>query len=298
MPNLLAHLGAQGIVTQVAVRKADTVWVVTGCLLPDLPWILQRITRFAAPGLNPYDVRLYAIVQATLAFSLIAALSISALSRAPHRTFLILAVGALLHLLLDAAETKWANGVHLLAPISWELLNLGLFWPDSLIRHGLTALGLGYVLWIALRRRQTLEHSVRPLTFALARVGLAATLLTVYLAAPLTLLRYPEIADNHYVGTLREKGARTGRYVEFDRDPLVNRDGRSFLETFAGEKLMLKGSPVEDANRVSLRARFVDAKSVTVIEAHRHSAWGRELPSVLGLLVLAGVWVRVLRPRT
>lgn len=297
MPNLLAHFGAQGIITQPAVRRTDAIWVLTGCFVPDVGWIILRVVR-VVPGVNLYDLRLYAIVQATLLFSLVLALGISALSRTPARTFAILALGAVLHLLLDASETKWANGVHLLAPFSWNLLNFELFWPESLVTHALTALGLGYTVWIAWSWRGATPFEVRPLLVTPARAGLAGAVLAVYLAAPLGLMRYPEAANNHFIATLRDRDERTGSYVEFDRAELLATESGQRLVTYAREELALVGTGLADSRRVSLRARFIDADSVVVFDAHRHSLWGRDLPSYLGLLILGAMWFGALRPRS
>jgi hypothetical protein len=68
------------------------------------------------------------------------------LAQAFWRTWAILGGNAVLHLILDAMQTKWGNGVHFLVPFSWDLTNWGLFWPESAVTYGLTAFGLGYIL--------------------------------------------------------------------------------------------------------------------------------------------------------
>jgi hypothetical protein len=94
-------------------------------VIPDVPWILQRIVSagFTASVVDPYDLRLYTIVQSSLIACLVLSLALSLLSSAPRRVFMLLAFNSFVHLLLDAMETKWANGVNLFAPFSWQLLN-------------------------------------------------------------------------------------------------------------------------------------------------------------------------------
>ena len=65
MPNTLAHVGAQGMATHEVPRDADHRWMYLGCVIPDLPWILQRILLVAVPGIDPYALRAYLVVQAS-----------------------------------------------------------------------------------------------------------------------------------------------------------------------------------------------------------------------------------------
>ena len=66
MPNTLAHVGAQGMATHEVLRDADPRWMYLGCVIPDLPWILQRILFVAVPGIDPYALWAYLVVQASL----------------------------------------------------------------------------------------------------------------------------------------------------------------------------------------------------------------------------------------
>ena len=127
MPNTLGHIGVQGVVTRLVFRDADSRWLLTGCILPDLPWIFQRAAVAAVPSLDLIDLRLYCVGQATLAGGLLLAGVLAALSRRPRVVFGVLGLNVILHLLLDACQRKWGGGVHLLAPLSWQDLRIGLF---------------------------------------------------------------------------------------------------------------------------------------------------------------------------
>ena len=58
---------------------------------------------------------------ASLAGTLLLCAAIAALTTTPRLVASVLGLNALLHLLLDATEQKWGNGVHLLAPFSWRM---------------------------------------------------------------------------------------------------------------------------------------------------------------------------------
>jgi hypothetical protein len=69
------------------------------------------------------------------------------ISRRPGVVVVILAGNSCLHLVLDAIETKWGDGVHLFAPFSWELMNQGIMWPESIPIYIFSVLGLTLVIW-------------------------------------------------------------------------------------------------------------------------------------------------------
>jgi len=58
MPNTLAHLAVHGFATRAVLRGADLKWVFVGCVIPDIPWIIQRVVIFADLGISLYDLRI------------------------------------------------------------------------------------------------------------------------------------------------------------------------------------------------------------------------------------------------
>ncbi len=146
MPNTLAHLGVQGFATRSLLKDADYKWIYIGCIIPDLPWILRRIVHFAFPGINLYDLSLYATVQSSFCFCLLLSIALAALSVNYWKTFAILGFNSFLHLFFDACQTKWANGVHFLAPFNWHLTNFGFVWPESFLTYILTIFGISYLV--------------------------------------------------------------------------------------------------------------------------------------------------------
>ncbi len=294
MPATLAHLGVQGLATRALLGPSDARWVLLGCVIPDLPWILQRALR-PIPALDLYDLRLYAVVQASLLGSLLLCGSLALLARDARRVFTILSLNVLLHLLLDATETKWANGVNLLAPFSWELWNLGWYWPESPVVPVLSVWGLLYGVWVVLRRTPAAPGRV-PLDRA--RLALAALLALAYLAVPLALQGAPEAADSHFVRTLREREARPGRAFECDRCQYLHDVGPSgALQTFARERLGAENLELPESATVSVQGRFTDVSTVRVERFHRHAATRRDLNSYLGLALVAMAWATPRRLR-
>ena len=293
MPNTLAHMGIQALVTRGILRGtgrggfgwSDLTWVYLGCLMPDFPWILRRAIEAMPLEVSPYDLRLYAIVQSSLFMTLALCLAFSCVSRRPGRVFAILALGSVMHLLLDALQTKWANGVHFLAPFSWELLNFGLFWPEGTPTLALTAFGgvIFITAWVRIRPA--------PLDLVWPRgpaLGLGVLGLAFYLILPPVFFAGPLAADNHSLRALIETEARPGREAAFDR---ASFDGTS-IATLAGERLAVEGEKLGPPGTLSLRGVFLGRDRIAVHAAHRHWPLARDLFSYVGLSLVLLAWGR------
>jgi len=295
MPNTLAHIGVQGLLTRAVARKADFKWICLGCIIPDLPWILQRAVWFLGTDLvSAYDLRLYTVVQSSLLASLVLCASAAMLSASPRSIFSVLALNSAAHLVLDALETKWANGVLLFAPFSWRLLNFGLFWPESGLIAVATVFGIGYFLYLWWAKPgQSIALSVG----LQARTAIGLALLGVYLLSPLLFVADSEKANNHYVAVLRDSGQRAGKYIEMDRSRFFQRDGSLILRLFTGEEFLLLGRANTDSGTISVRGRFIDENIVEVHDLHEHSAGFRDGASMVGLFLVGVLWlVQVTRP--
>ncbi|GJL55284.1 MAG: hypothetical protein NPIRA02_24160 [Nitrospirales bacterium] len=286
MPNALAHFGIQGVLTRSVIPTADPKLIFLGCILPDVPWILQRVLLGLVPGIDPYSLRLYVIVQASLFMTMVLCAALASLSHTPGIIFGILASSAVVHLALDALQIKWANGVHFFAPVSWELFTVGWFWPESWPTYLLTSLGFGYVLW---SWKSTITVQPFFLPWSLRRNSLCLGLFLVYMTLPLAFLDGPLLADNHFVKTLIATDARVGRPVEFDRKLYVKGSEGDALKGF-GEVFKLRGKSLDHQATVSIRGRFVELDTIELVDIHAHDSWFRNGSSYIGLLALAGMW--------
>ncbi len=169
MPNTLVHFAAQGAASRALWRRLDPRFLYLGCVLPDLPWILRRaVVAFGVP-VDAFDLRLYTMGLASLAITLLLAAAVAVATTAPRRVFAWLGLNALLHLLLDATEIKFGNGVHLLAPFSWRMTSFELLPGESPVYVLLTIAGVLLVLWdIARRRDGAVGWERRPRSWAVA----------------------------------------------------------------------------------------------------------------------------------
>lgn len=287
MPNTLAHVGGQGAVTRLIVRNADPKWIYLGCVIPDVPWILQRIIWFVVPDIDPHILRSYLIVQASLFSCLVLSVAIALLSRQFGKTNLILGLNAFLHLLLDALQTKWASGVHFLAPFSWRMSNWDLFWPESWVTYVLTGFGLVFMVWY---RKESLQKGFLVQRNVKRIVG-ACILLATYFVLPLLFLQEPVEANNHYIETYSVSEDREGRYVEFDRARYLSTLEGDSLANWDSGQLAVEGIELQSAATVSVRGVYTDDNEVRAIEHHIHSDWFRDGASYLGLGLVFAVWV-------
>ena len=288
MPNTLVHFGVQGAASRALARDVDAKWIFLGCIIPDVPWIIQRVVSGLWSSVDPYSLRLYATVQASLAACLLFSAALALISKHPGVIFAVLALNSFLGLGLDALQTKWANGVHLFAPLSWDMLNFGLFWPESIPNYLLTIFGLRVFLRFA---GPTFGKPVVLMLRKRRRVLLALAFLLAWAITPLVFLTGPENQDNHFVRTLRATELREGRAIELDRAEYFVEGGREYVRTYTGEKLAVIGQTLGHSGTVSVRGTFVDAQTIRIHERHEHSGAWRDWASILGLTLLLGLWM-------
>ena len=291
MPNTLVHFAAQGAASRAVWRRLDPRFLYLGCVLPDLPWILRRaVVAFGVP-VDAFDLRLYTMGLASLAITLLLAAALAVATTAPRRVFAWLGLNALLHLLLDATEIKFGNGVHLLAPFSWRMTSFELLPGESPVYLLLTIAGVLLVLWdIARRRDGAVGWERRPRSWVVA-----AALALAYLAAPLPFLSGIEASDSYSVKTLRETDERTGRRVSLDRVHFAASPAGGFLELWTGERVRATGLLPDHDATVSLHGTFLAPdvlRADVLVEQRRNRDW----PSYLGLGLLALVFLRGIIP--
>lgn len=284
MPNTLAHMGIGRMTGQALFRDVDDKWIYIGCIIPDIPWIGQRIIATFYPGINLLDLRLYSIIQSSLFFCLLFSVAVSLLFQRSFQIAVLLGFNCLLHLLLDALQIKWANGIHLFAPFSWKIINYGFFWPESMLTYLLTGFGLAMVLWHGSRAWQNPVYVLPP---AFIRWAISAGLLMTYIVLPFFLFSGPEQADNHYVATLRHISDRSGRPIIFDRCQ-YNPDTQT-IRIFTGETIKVTGFKWPNPTTISIKGQFVTKDRIQVRDFHIHRPF-RDASSLLGLALILILW--------
>jgi len=290
LPNTLAHLGLQGLATRGVVRNADPRWIFLGAIIPDFPAIMKRVVTAIVPGVNPLDLRAYSIAQSSLMSCLLLAAALAGFSEKPKRAFVILALNSVLHLLLDAIQIKWGNGVNLIAPLSWEPLNFGLFWPDSWPTYVITVWGLVYVVAIS-RRFKGIGVGLR---WPQGRAAMLVTvLLGVYLAFPFSQFSAIEAADAHSIATIRSPCE--GCDVAFDRVYYSRAVDGDVLRTWANREHLVRGEQLDHSATVSVRGVFQDSSAIFIEDLHEHTGLPRDLASYMGLVLVLWVWGRAVR---
>jgi hypothetical protein len=200
---------------------------------------------------------------------------LSAFSTKPRRVFALLAGGSLFHLLLDALQVKWGNGIHLLAPFSWKMVSFDLFWPEALPSILMTTLGLAYVLFVFLRLPAAPFDLRLP---AVRPLALATVCLVLYGLGPIALL-----------------SNRPGKSAAFDRVVLKPGPDGSTLQVFSGIEFRATGVGLDEGGLVSTHGYFVDRDTYHITAIHLHPGRARDIASYIGLVCVLLVWVRDLR---
>lgn len=286
MPNTLAHLGINGLITRGLIKDADLKWVYLGAVIPDLPWILQRIVIKIIPTIDLYDLRLYCVAQASLFISLILCTAFASFSNSPARCFNILSIGTVLHLILDLLQTKWANGVNIFAPFDWQLINVGFFWPESTLSYVLTVGGGLYWLWYA-RLALNSPWSIHFLSYK--RIVFAFLMSAFYLFLPVVYVDGPATANAHFVTTLRNL-PKDNDYIEFDRATLTKDDQSSIIHSFTGQEFIVTGIKASSQKQlISIQGHFNTDKTLLISQYHIHTKF-RDYASYLGLSLVLLFW--------
>jgi len=122
-------------------------------------------------------------------------------------------------------------------------------------------------------------------------LGAAMTCFMSYMLLPFLMMNGPEIADNHFVHTLRTKEARQGKPIEFDRVSYKTQTDHGTIRTFTNDDLQLIMDPLELSGTISLKGRFVDQSLIQVDEMHEHVPVFRDTASIIGLGLLALMWL-------
>ena len=288
MPNTLGHIGVQGFISAGVFRKTDLKWVLLGCILPDIPWIIRRMIIGTGLSVSLYDLQLFAIVQGSLFGTIFLAIAVSTLSKNFKRAFIILVLNAILHLFLDSLQVKWGSGVHLLAPFDWKMLSFDLFWPESTASIIMTVAGVLFIAYACIKIPATSSDLIFPKGFSLVVFSIAAL---AYLWVPKALLSMPERADNQYIRTLKQVDERPDRFIEFERRPFFNKDGKCFIRTIADEELVIRNGDQNCAGLYSARAVFLNSNEIRVIDLHRHWNQYRDILTYAGLLFIGIYWI-------
>lgn len=276
MPNTLAHIGINVLITRTLFNRADGFLILIGAIIPDIPWIFQRVISLLAPTINAYDLRLYCIVQASLLLSIILCFAVANLFTHSYRSFLILIFGTFIHLLLDSFETKWANGVHLFAPFSWKLFNFGFFWPEHVVIHILSILGIISIIYLLKYEINTGFNLIEK-----RKIILSFLLVILYFSLPFAFMSDSEAADNHFVKTLRNYEQRTGKYFEIDRGLYLNYENGDKYKTSFGEMFTINNLDLKFSGSMSIKAKFISPEDIHIIDYHIHG--NRDLFSYVGL---------------
>ena len=288
MPTTLAHIGIQGPLTRTLLRGSDVKWILAACVLPDLPWIARRVVLELPFDLPLLHFQAYFFVQASLFMGLILAGALAALSRWPRRTFAILALGVVMHLLLDSLEDKFGNGVHLLAPFDWHLFSLRLVRPDGAVT--LIGAALGFSYWVyAWRRIQPQPPDALP---GLRRWLTAGGLAGLWLVLPALMIPGPFSTDTHSIRTFLEKDKRVGRPVTFDRRPVEHRADGTYIRSPVGEPIRVIGADLAGIEQASIRGRFTATDTVEARQVRVHRPGVRDIPVIVGLACVLLWWLR------
>ncbi len=287
MPNTLGHIGVQTPLSRFFFKNGALQWIALGCLIPDIPWIVQRILLKLQLA-NPYLIGYYVTIQSSLLFSTLLAFVFSSFSRERTRVFLLLLINCCIHLLLDGCEIKWGNGVLFFAPFSWEPVSFNLFWTDHPVHIILTAAGLFsiFFLWY----KQTSQEVQLTLPRGV-KAAFCLLIFILYLTAPIFFIDQVKQSNIRYLATLQDKKTRTGKTIQGDRVQFSS--NKRSLQFVPGEDIQLIGQLPEKASLLSIKGKFITMDTIEVKEFHSHGH-SRDWASIIGIITILALWAETL----
>lgn len=276
-------MGVHGALLRSSSGRAEVLWIYVGAIIPDIGWILQRLIRQMPVDIDPLRLLSYAAVLSSLAACLIASAAVAALTVRRGRVFCLLATGSLLHLLMDAAEIKWANGVLLLAPFSWTMTTWDLFQQDGAFVLAATAGSLLFVIWAW--RAGILEINRAMWRLSPAALSTAAGLVLLFFLWPLPWIDAPTEHGLYDSDVIRDAESRAGRPLELDRARYFS--DRNEIRIFTGEFIKIENFSAPADTLVSLRGVFQEPGLLRVDQAIIHHPWQRTATVLAGLGLFA-----------
>ncbi len=281
MPNTLCHIAIQGSLCEKTLPPSTFVWVLLGCILPDIPWVEMYLLR-ALGVVDPYQLRYYCTAQASLFFCALLCGAIAMFVRQSKTVFLILLGNSLLHLLLDSLQIKWGNGVNIIAPLDWRLFSFGLVWTDTLITRVITGIGFLYLVMVWQKRAAAVrEHYHLAIPAGKKRI-IALCCLAGWSLAPPLFFPAMEKADTYFLHTLQQIKERPGKAIAFDR--MEFDAGTTEITIFTGERLAVVGDMPKNSGKVSIRGVFITPGTVKSSGFHLHGSF-RDGASLAGLFL-------------
>ena len=292
MPNTLAHIGVQLPLFRRLMPAADPRWIVLGLLIPDLPWILQRIL-ISTTTLDPVQVRAYVVSMSAPFFCLLLSAAISLPFRRRWQVFGILSVHCVLHLVLDSLQDKAHLGVLFLAPLHWQTYQWELFSMDGWVSILLTLLGALTLLsgfWGGLKFPGiALDAHCR------MRTWFTSLLLAItYLWLPVFCMETVIASNVHDLRVWDGSEQRTGQVVHFDRAwyaPGTEVGIGSIRSAVSRDPVAIEGIHQSEPALVSTTAIFRDEETLLAGEVTVHPPQRRFYTTLLGLLGILWIWL-------
>lgn len=294
MPNTLAHIGAQLPVTRAVSSKVDPRWVALGLLIPDLPWIFQRLIHLVFPQAPAIDIRAYVVVMSTPIFCMLLSAGISLLVKNSALVFAILAVESLLHEFLDCFQEKGGVGVPLLGPINWTSFSWPAFPMDGWISNLLTLSG-ALVILLLLLGKWKYPTTIRP-----ARTGwqwrapVVILFLASYIIGPMAFKEAAIRGNVHDLAVWRGDLPRMGMQIHFDRANYVpgSKPGESGItDNFNEDPIRIIGIQEEQPSLISTIATFSDEETLIADDYVVHPPGRRFWYTITGLIGVGLIWL-------
>lgn len=281
MPDLLTHFGSTYLVFRPMGYKDEIPLMYLGALIPDMPWIANRIFYFFDFS-DPIQRLAYLIPFSTPFMAVIAALIIALTQRNTLRSFAMLLIAALFHILLDTMQTRIAEGSLLLYPASFTQYSFGWFWPEDTISY--VAVGIGFIVTMF----SLIVSGPRP---GIQKTRLHLIIVLALIAALFPVLTIDRIisANAYRTGFLEAPQKWEGKQISLERETVISANA---IKTFSGLTVKVAGKHnLQTGQSVSIRGYYSNGTVYPEL-IHYHNA-PRDIFSYIALFIFVCIWLNI-----
>lgn len=280
MPDWIIHLGIAYFIAEMLKIK-DIRSVLLGAILPDISridWLLIDIFK-----INPVETYTYFEPFHTPFIIFFISIFISLFNEKPRNCFYLIFFGAIIHFILDAAQTNVGYGEMLFYPFSFYQLSLNLFWPESTEGMTLTLL-CGVVLLVALIK----SHKITNFSLNKQYLKMSIPLLLLIIFFPIFTQNMLVQSNSHNLDFFLHPQKYEGKEVAFSYSQIISQDP-IIVEEMGATFDVITNQELKKGDWISMMALYKNG-AIYPTEIYIHNQYFKPLFSLIGLAFFILIW--------
>lgn len=280
MPDWITHLGIAYFVARILKIK-DIRLFLLGAILPDISridWLLIDVLKF-----NPISAYTYFEPFHTPFVMVFVSTLIALFNEKPIKCFYLIFSGAIIHFILDAAQTNVGYGEMLFYPFSFYQLSFNLFWPEGIAGIALTLLS-GVILLAAL----TKKHDTAGFALKDKNSKMALPLVMLIIILPFATQNMLMQSNSHYLDFFLHPERYEGKEVAFSYSQIIS-DNPITIEEMGAKFKVITTEKIKKGDWISMKALCKNGIMYPT-EIHIHNQLLKPIFSLIGFMFFILLW--------